>query len=129
MVISPPGAMGTPPTSLAACTTPLAVTVGVEDTGGGAVTTAVNVGDWPPATVWSGSSTNAFTNMVTVPGVEGRKVPCQMPAPMCVISTESPLETLAFTWVLCAGPRRLPHESDTCTSRVAGCPTIALNVD
>ena len=101
MVISPPGAMGTPPKSLAACTTPCA---SLSACGRRAVlTTAVNVVDLPPDQI-PVLYANAFTNMVTVPGLNGLHVPCQIPFPMCVICTESLLEKLAFTLRSAPGP-------------------------
>src|SRR5271157_657333 len=124
-VISPPGAIGTPPCSLAACTTPCAVTVGVVAAGAGALTTPLKTLACP-ATKFPPCARKAVTETSTGPAVSGFHVPCQIPPPICVIATVS-LAKYADTWACCSpGPTRVPHPSDTCTSIVFPCPTTAV---
>src|SRR5579871_44925 len=121
MVMSPPGAIGAA-CALAACAT--AETIGVA----AVLTVAVSVADWPDTMLPFWLDVSAFTSICTVPALDGRQVPCQIPLPIFTIATESPLEKLAFTlpfW----GPNRLPHPSVTCISSVVAWPTVALNVD
>src|ERR1035437_2141848 len=101
MVINPPGAIGTPDRRLAEFTTPGPVTVGEAAAGAGALTTAFKAGDCPAWTVPPGPTAKAVTIIDTVPGLNGRQLPCQIPFPMWTICTVSVLEKLAFTLALC----------------------------
>src|SRR5580704_18866548 len=121
MVIRPPGAIGSA-SALAACAT--ADTIGVV----AELTVAVKMVDWPDSTAPFCPDANAVTCICTVPALDGRQLPCQIPLPIFTSGTESPLEKVAFTpafW----GPSRLPQPSVTCMSSVVAWPTVALKVD